>query len=413
MRIDGRIWIALAAGLSVGLGASVGGAVLADRTEPSAETLPWEDARLFAEVLERVKADYVDEVDEHKLLEGAVRGMIAQLDPHSAFLDSEEYREIRISTTGNYSGVGLEVNLVDGLVRVVSPIDDTPAQRAGIEPGDAIIAVDGEPVGERLDETVTKLRGETGTKVRLDIRRDGVDDMMVFDLERTMIHVDSVKSDLLEPGIGYVRITQFSETTGRDLAHAFQNLETKNGADLQALILDLRNNPGGVLDAAVEVSDAFLEDGLIVSADGRIDEARFAMSAHPGDLMHGGPIGVLVNGGSASASEIVAGALKDHERALIMGSHTYGKGSVQTVMPLSNGRAIKLTTSRYFTPSGEPIHEGGIQPDIALQADADEVPMEAGDALIERDSILRQALVELKRSAAQKGMLGKLSTSLR
>ena len=412
MRINGRIWIALAAGMSIGLGASVGGAVLADRTEPAADTLPWEDARLFAEVLERVKADYVDEVDEHKLLEGAVRGMIAQLDPHSAFLDSDEYREIRISTTGNYSGVGLEVNLVDGLVRVVSPIDDTPAQRAGIKPGDAIIAVDGEPVGERLDETVTKLRGDTGTKVRLDIRRDDVDDMLVFDLERTMIHVDSVKSDLLEPGIGYLRITQFSETTGRDLAHAFESLETKNGADLQALVLDLRNNPGGVLDAAVEVSDAFLEDGLIVSADGRIDEARFAMSAHAGDLMHGGPIAVLVNGGSASASEIVAGALKDHHRALIMGSHTYGKGSVQTVMPLSNGRAIKLTTSRYYTPSGEAIHEGGILPDVALQADADEVPIEAGDALLERDSILRQALAELKRSAAQKGMLGKLSTSL-
>jgi carboxyl-terminal processing protease len=412
MWMNGRVWIALAAGLSVGLGISLGSAVWADRTPTAADTLPWEDARLFAEVLERVKADYVDEVDEHKLLEGAVRGMIAQLDPHSAFLDSDEYREIRISTTGNYSGVGLEVNLVDGLVRVVSPIDDTPAQRAGIKPGDAIIAVDGQPVGERLDDTVTKLRGDAGTKVRLDVRRDGVDDMLTFDLERTMIHVDSVKSDLLEPGIGYLRITQFSETTGRDLNRAFQGLEARNGAELQALILDLRNNPGGVLDAAVEVSDAFLDDGLIVSADGRIDEARFSMSARPGDLMHGGPIAVLVNGGSASASEIVAGALKDHHRATIMGSHTYGKGSVQTVMPLSNGRAIKLTTSRYYTPSGEPIHEGGILPDVPLQADADEAPVKAGEALLDSDSILRQALAELKQSAAQKGMLGKLSTSL-
>jgi len=412
MWTNGRVWIALAAGLSVGLGASLGGAVWADRSQPAADTLPWEDARLFAEVLERVKSDYVDEVDEHKLLEGAVRGMIAQLDPHSAFLDSEEYREIRISTTGNYSGVGLEVNLVDGLVRVVSPIDDTPAQRAGIKPGDAIIAVDGEPVGEQLDDTVTKLRGDAGTKVRLDVRRDGVDDMLTFDLERTMIHVDSVKSDLLEPGIGYLRITQFSETTGRDLNRAFQGLEARNGSELHALILDLRNNPGGVLDAAVEVSDAFLDDGVIVSADGRIDEAKFSMSAHPGDLMHGEPIAVLVNGGSASASEIVAGALKDHHRATIMGSHTYGKGSVQTVMPLSNGRAIKLTTSRYFTPSGEPIHEGGILPDVPLQADADDAPVEAGEALVEKDSVLRQALAELKQSVAQKGMLGKLSTSL-
>ena len=412
MWMNGRVWIALAAGLSVGLGISLGSAVWADRTPTAADTLPWEDARLFAEVLERVKADYVDEVDEHKLLEGAVRGMIAQLDPHSAFLDSDEYREIRISTTGNYSGVGLEVNLVDGLVRVVSPIDDTPAQRAGIKPGDAIIAVDGEPVGERLDDTVSKLRGDAGTKVRLDVRRDGVDDMLTFDLERTMIHVDSVKSDLLEPGIGYLRITQFSETTGRDLNRAFQGLEARNGAELQALILDLRNNPGGVLDAAVEVSDAFLDDGVIVSADGRIDEARFSMSARPGDLMHGGPIAVLVNGGSASASEIVTGALKDHHRATIMGSHTYGKGSVQTVMPLSNGRAIKLTTSRYYTPSGEPIHEGGILPDVPLQADADEAPVKAGEALLDSDSVLRQALAELKHSAAQKGMLGKLSTSL-
>ena len=410
MWMNGRIWIALAAGMSVGLGASVGGTVLADRSQTT-DTLPWEDARLFAEVLERVKADYVEDVDEHKLLEGAVRGMIAELDPHSAFLDSEEYREIRISTTGNYSGVGLEVNLVDGLVRVVSPIDDTPAARAGIRPGDVIMAVDGEPVGERLDETVSKLRGDAGTTVKLDIRRDGVDEMLAFDLERTMIHVDSVKSELLEPGIGYLRITQFSETTGRDLVRAFEGLESRNGVELQALILDLRNNPGGVLDAAVEVSDAFLDDGLIVSADGRIDEARFSMSAHPGDLLRGAPLGVLVNGGSASASEIVAGALKDHERALIMGSHTYGKGSVQTVMPLSNGRAIKLTTSRYFTPSGEPIHEGGILPDIALDADADEAPFAAGGTLLERDTVLRQALAELKQSAAQKGMLGKLSTS--
>jgi carboxyl-terminal processing protease len=410
MWMNGRVWIALAAGISVGLMASVGGAVLADRDLSGANTLPWEDARLFAEVLERVKADYVDEVDEHKLMEGAVRGMIAQLDPHSAFLDSDEYREIRISTTGNYSGVGLEVNLVDNLVRVVSPIDDTPAARAGIKPGDALIAVDGEPVGDRLDDTVNRLRGDTGTHVELDVRRDGVPDMLRFDLERTMIHVDSVKSDLIEPGVGYLRITQFSETTGRDLARAFHALEARNGGDLQDLILDLRNNPGGVLDAAVDVSDAFLDEGLIVSADGRIDEARFSMSAHPGDLMHGAPIGVLVNGGSASASEIVTGALKDHHRALIIGSHTYGKGSVQTVMPLSNGRAVKLTTSRYYTPSGEPIHEGGIAPDVPLQADADEAPFEAGAALLERDTVLRQALAALKDSAAHKVPMGNLST---
>jgi carboxyl-terminal processing protease len=410
MYTNGRVWVALAAGVSLGLGSSIGGAVLADRGSESLDTLPWEDARLFAEVLERVKSDYVEEVDEHRLLEGAVRGMIAELDPHSAFLDSDEYREIRISTTGNYSGVGLEVNLVDGLVRVVSPIDDTPAARAGIKPGDAIIAVDGEPVSERLDETVTKLRGDAGTTVRLDIQRDGVESLLEFDLERTMIHVDSVKSDLLEPGIGYLRITQFSESTGRDLIRGYQELEAQNGVELQALILDLRNNPGGVLDAAVEVSDAFLDDGLIVSADGRIEEARFSMSAHPGDLLHGAPLAVLVNGGSASASEIVAGALKDHHRALIMGSNTYGKGSVQTVMPLSNGRAIKLTTSHYYTPSGEAIHEGGIQPDIALQADADDGPAAAGEALLERDDVLKQALAELKQSAALKGLLGRLST---
>lgn len=411
MWMNSRVLIGVAAGLTVGLGASVGGSVLADRAQSPIETLPWEDARLFAEVLERVKSDYVDEVDEHVLLEGAVRGMIAELDPHSAFLDADEYREIRISTTGNYSGVGLEVNLVDGLVRVVSPIDDTPAARAGIQPGDAIIAIDGEPVSERLDETVTKLRGEAGTSVKLAIRRDGVEEMLEFDLLRTMIHVDSVKSDMLEPGIGYLRIAQFSETTRRDLTEAFRDLEVRNGGPLQALILDMRNNPGGVLDAAVDVSDAFLDEGLIVSADGRIEEARFAMSARPGDLLDGAPLAVLVNNGSASASEIVAGALKDHKRALIMGSNTYGKGSVQTVMPLSNGRAIKLTTSRYFTPSGEAIHEGGIEPDIHLDADGDNVVASAGEALLERDVVLRQALAELKQSVAQKGMLGRLTTS--
>lgn len=365
--------VTLTIGVVLGCTLSLTAGVLADKPGAAKDTLPWEQARLLAEVLEYVRHDYVETVDDETLFEDAIRGMIAGLDPHSAFMNAEEYREIRITTRGNYSGVGLEVNLDGGTVRVVSPIDGTPAQRAGIEPGDIITQIDGVDVDpDNLNPTVSKMRGAPGSPVQLTIERKDGQGRFTYDLKRERIQLTSVRGALLEPGYGYLRISQFSETTGRDLQNELAELERSNDGKLEALVLDLRNNPGGVLDAAVAVADAFLDSGVIVTAEGRIDDARFMHSAQPGDLAQGARLAVLVNAGSASASEIVAGALRDHGRALVMGEVTYGKGSVQTVMPLSNGQAIKLTTSRYFTPSGESIHGTGITPDISLESDQPE-----------------------------------------
>lgn len=397
--------LALAVGVALGASLSVSRGVMADR-EPSAdqkESLPWEDARLLAEVLERVKHDYVERVDDHKLMESAVRGMVSALDPHSAFLDNDEYDEIRISTTGAYSGVGIEVAMEDDVVRVVTTIEGTPAARAGIHAGDVIVAIDGVPVvTDGLGDAINRMRGKAGTSVRVAIKRVDTPEPIDFVLERSNVQVHSVKHEMLEPGYGYVRITHFSETTGTDLTNAIGALRAASPEGIRGLVLDLRNNPGGVLEAAVSVSDAFLDDGIIVSASGRTKDARFEMDATPGDLIDGAELIVLVNGGSASASEIVAGALKDHGRAILIGRTTYGKGSVQTVMPLSDGRAIKLTTSRYYTPSGASIHEKGITPDVVVEraADAGEEPPAAADApLADRDSEVRLALSRLKQDA--------------
>ena len=378
MSLHMRSVLALAVGTVLGLTLSIGSAVRADR-QPIAEAsrpLPTEEVRLLVEVMERVRTDYVDEIDEHTLIEGAVRGMVGGLDSYSAFLDSEEYQEVRISTAGEYSGIGVEVVIQDKQVTIVSPIDGGPAARAGIQPGDVILSVDAVPVSPNsLDDTIARMRGEPGTAVVLGIRGLATGDVRSVTLDRELIQVASVKARTLEPGFGYIRVTHFSETTGRDLERAAAGLIQENGGPMKGLVLDLRNNPGGLLDAAVRVSDLFLERGLIVSAEGRADDARFSMSAQPGDVLGGRPLVVLVNNGSASASEIVAGALRDNGRAVLVGSHTFGKGSVQTVMPLSNGRAIKLTTSRYFTPSGNSIHEVGIKPDV-------EVLRELGDSTI-------------------------------
>lgn len=373
-----RSVLVLAVGIALGLMLSVGTAVRADREAATEKPrpLPAEDVRMLVEVLERVRADYVDDVDEHRLIEDAIRGMVSSLDPHSAFLDPDEYREVRLSTAGSYSGVGIELVMEDKQVVIVSPIEDSPAFRAGIVSGDVILSVDGAPIDpDSLDDTISRMRGEDGTSVVLGVHRPGDGTTFSLTLTRELIQVASVKARTLEPGMGYIRVTHFSETTGRDLERAAVRLIKENGGALQGLVLDLRNNPGGLLDAAVEVSDAFLETGLIVSADGRVNDARFKMNAEPGDVLDGKPMVVLVNGGSASASEIVAGALQDHGRAVLVGTHTFGKGSVQTVMPLSNGRAIKLTTSRYFTPSGRSIHEVGINPDV-------EVLREVGDSTV-------------------------------
>ena len=402
MSLKVRSLLVLVVGTVLGLTLSLGGGVLADR-QTADNTLPHEEARLLAEVLERVKRDYVDAVDDHELIESAIRGMVSELDPHSQFLDSEQYEEIRISTTGNYYGVGLEVSLEGGQVVVVSPIDETPAQKAGIRSGDVIISIDDMPVNKtELSDTVARMRGRPGTKVSISVLRENVANALDFPLVRSHIKVRSVRHEILDDEVGYIRITHFSETTSRDLRKAVAALKQEVGDKLKGLVLDLRNNPGGVLDAAVEVSDAFLEEGVIVTADGRISDARFELGAHPGDILDGGEMVILVNGGSASASEIVAGALQDHQRASLVGTSTYGKGSVQTVMPLSNGRAIKLTTSRYFTPNGRSIHESGIAPDRVVENDlpveddrlfSDEVD---GLTRLERDAQLREALDILK-----------------
>ena len=395
MSLQVRSMLVLTVGIVLGLTISLGGGVLAERNTPEADSLPIEQVRMLAEVLERVRRDYVDVVDDSELIENAIRGMVADLDPHSQFLSPDEYEEIRISTTGNYSGVGLDVSLEGGIVKVISPIDDTPAQRAGILPGDQVITIDDMPVdNDNLNDTIRRMRGEPGTKVSIDVLRPDAAEPLHFDLTRSRVRVQSVRSEYLGDRYGYIKLSHFSETTNRDLHRAVGDLKRTAEGRLRGVILDLRNNPGGVLDAAVDVADAFMEQGVIVTGAGRMRDARFERHARPGDVLEGAEVIVLVNGGSASASEIVAGALKDNHRARIVGDRTYGKGSVQTVMPLSDGRAIKLTTSRYYTPSGDSIHDVGIVPDFTVDSGDTRVVYRgsAGDVAIDDDLQLQEAL---------------------
>jgi carboxyl-terminal processing protease len=370
-----------------------------DKPAAVSTDLPWQDARTLADVLERVKHDYVNPVDDHQLLQAAIRGMVSSLDPYSAYLDGEDYDEIKITSTGEYSGVGIEVSMEDEEVVVVSPFEGSPAAAAGIRPGDVIATIDGVPVNTTtLADTIGRMRGKEGSSVRIGILREGSAEPLQFTLKRSRVELHSVRSELLEPGMGYVRISQFSETTSDDLDAALKALRKHNGAPLKGLVLDLRNNPGGVLETAVSVSDTFLNSGVIVTAKGRTPESKFEMDATPGDALNGAPIVVLINGGSASAAEIVAGALKDNHRAKLMGRTTFGKGSVQTVIPLSGDRALKLTTSLYYTPSGISINHRGIAPDIELERDPKppSVPVPADAPLLQRDPEVKRAVEELK-----------------
>lgn len=329
--------------------------------------LPLDELRTFAEVMDRIKAAYVEPVDDKTLLENAIKGMLSNLDPHSAYLGPEDFAELQESTSGEFGGLGIEVGLEDGFVKVVSPIDDTPASKAGIQPGDLIVKINGEPTkGLSMMEAVDKMRGKAGEKILLTLVRDGGEPFDV-QLTRAVIKVKSVKSQTLEPGYGYLRITQFQVNSGDEVGKALAKLKKDNGGKkLRGLVLDLRNNPGGVLQSAVEVADHFLTKGLIVYTKGRIANSELRFSADPADASEGVPLVVLINGGSASASEIVAGALQDQKRGILMGTNSFGKGSVQTVLPLSNDRALKITTALYFTPNGRSIQAQGIVPDIEV-----------------------------------------------
>ena len=352
--------------LGAALGASlvIGQSVLAQR---SGATLPLDELRTFTEVFTRIKNDYVEPTEDGTLLENAIRGMLSGLDPHSTYLIPDDYQELQAGTSGEFGGLGIEVGMEDGFIKIIAPIDDTPAQRAGVEAGDLIIRLDDTPVkGMSLTDAVKVMRGEPGTDIVLTIVREGVDRPIEITITRDVIRVTSVRSRSLEPGYGYVRISQFQVRTGENLREAVDKLQADAGSDLKGLVLDLRNNPGGVLSAAVAVSDAFLNEGTIVYTEGRMEDAKLTFSAKGSDILEGIPLVVLVNAGSASASEIVAGALQDHRRAVIMGEKTFGKGSVQTVLPMDNGSALKLTTALYYTPSGASIQARGIVPDITL-----------------------------------------------
>ncbi len=321
---------------------------------------------LFGDIFERVRTDYVEEVTEEKLIEAAVNGMLTSLDPHSGYLNQKNYRDMQIRTRGEFGGLGIEVTMENGLVKVVSPIDDTPAYRAGLKPGDLITHLDTEPVqGLSLSEAVEKMRGKVGSELTLTIRR-GVTKPFNVKLTRAIIKIRSVRSRMEGNDVAYIRITTFSEKTEKGVKDALKRLQNKTKQKLKGLVLDLRNNPGGLLDQSVKISDAFLNRGEIVSTRSRRPEAGQRFNAKPGDITNGLPIVVLLNGGSASASEIVAGALQDHRRAIVLGTRSFGKGSVQTIVPLSGHGAIRLTTARYFTPSGRSIQAKGIVPDIIV-----------------------------------------------
>ena len=332
------------------------------------DVLPLNEIRTFTEIFSKIKDDYVESINDKKLLENAIRGMLQGLDPHSAYLDKEAYRELQEGTSGKFGGLGIEVGYEDGFVKVISPIDDTPAQRAGVKAGDLIIKLDGKSVkGISLMEAVKMMRGKPGSEIVLTILREGKEKPFNLTVVRDVITVKNIKTETIEPGFMYIRISNFQIHTVNNMRKSLKKLKNENTDNLKGLVLDLRNNPGGLLNAAVGVSDLFLNNGLIVYTEGRIKDSKLKFTAKPTEVFKNIPIVVLVNGGSASASEIVAGALQDHKRAIIMGERTFGKGSVQTILPMSDETALKLTTARYYTPSGRSIQASGIEPDMIVK----------------------------------------------
>jgi carboxyl-terminal processing protease len=402
----------LAVGVVLGVLITLGGTVFSRRAPPpvveaksqapatgKAPLSAAESAQL-GEVIERVQREYVDTVSHPELVNDALRGLVGGLDPYSSYLDAEEYADLRVSTAGTYAGIGIEVSTADRALRVVRPFRDSPAAAAGIQSGDLISSIDGLPVGTDLDGAMARMRGPRGSTVKLSVTRVGQMLPLEFTVERAQVDVHSVAMTRIDGGFVYARITAFSDTTAEDFAASIARLRRDMSSKPRGIVLDLRNNPGGVLESAVDVADQLLETGVIVTADGRTPAARFTMEATPGDVLPGVPVVVLVNGSTASAAEILAGALQDHHRATLLGRRTFGKGSVQTVMPLNEGRAIKLTTSRYFTPSGRSIQGHGIDPDHPFE-NIDGVPLDLEDArvrqtLAARDPGIHAAIELLK-----------------
>ena len=356
--------------LFAGLG--IGSTMVSLARSPSASVVNSEIYRqldLFGEVLARVRSDYVEKPDDDKLIEAAINGMLMALDPHSSYLNAKQLREMQVETQGEFGGLGLEVTMENGLIKVVSPIEDTPAAKAGLQSGDLITALDKEPIqGLTLQEAVEKMRGPAKVPITLTIVRKGVDDPFDVKMIRDLIHINPVKYDA-EDDVGYIRITTFNEEATANLQEAVENLKKEIGPKLKGYIIDLRNDPGGLLDQAISVSDAFLDEGAIVITKGRNLEETQRANARPGDITDGKKLVVLINGGSASASEIVAGALQDHHRATIVGTRSFGKGSVQTIIPLGSNGALRLTTARYYTPSGRSIQAKGIEPNVVVEED--------------------------------------------
>jgi carboxyl-terminal processing protease len=375
MRKTSLILLGAAAGVAAALVATQP-RILFDgaRAQAAAADNTYRQLSLFGDVFERVRADYVEKPDDGKLIESAINGMLAGLDPHSSYMDSKSFRDMQVQTRGEFGGLGIEVTMEEGLIKVVAPIDETPAAKAGIMANDIITHLDDEPVqGLTLNQAVEKMRGPVNTKIKLKIMRKGQDKAIEVAIIRDVIRVRSVRSRLEGDDVGFIRVTQFNEQTSEGLKKAITDLSTQAGDKLKGFVIDLRNNPGGLLDQAISVSDAFLEKGEIVSTRGRNAEETQRFNARPGDLTKNKPLIVLINGGSASASEIVAGALQDHRRATVIGTRSFGKGSVQTIIPLGSGNgALRLTTARYFTPSGRSIQAKGISPDIEVLQDVPE-----------------------------------------